>query len=354
MSLIHRLDTCENATVTPPTYLSFFTASSSILITIVASVGNSLLIIAVIWDPYKDLRIPFNYFLVNLSIADLVVGLILGPLSTIFHMLEGHNKLKSSFKDAVYVTYFTLCATSLLSLTALGLDRYFAIIHPLSYRANLKPIRVLLISVLLWIVSILLSMIYFIVGYNRFRFIFANTAVAVTIIELIFTNTKILKHLQHHIQQWGDLQENTEEDLIMMRLMIWEKKMTKTLVIAIFMLLAIYLPSCIFIYIINLCTNCDCMFIHWIRDIQWLLVMTTSAVNPFVYAWRLENFRRVLKSIVTCHPCIRSNQNHYQPLWTVNGLNKATPARKMEFISWYRGHYVDAQASKPKSRTYTK
>ena len=89
MSLILGLDPCGNATVTPPNYLSFFTASSSILITIVASVGNSLVVIAVIWNPYKDLRTPFNYFVVNLSIADLVVGLILGPLSTISHVLEG-------------------------------------------------------------------------------------------------------------------------------------------------------------------------------------------------------------------------------------------------------------------------
>ena len=318
MSLILGLDPCENATVRPPTYVSFFTASSSILISIFASVGNSLVVIAVIWNPYKDLRTPFNYFLVNLSIADLGVGLILGPLSAICHMLEGYDKLQPPFHGAVEVVYFTLCTASLLSLTALGLDRYLAIIHPLSYRTNLTPIRVLLISVLLWIMSIVLSMIFFIVGYNRFRFIFANTTVAVTIIELIFTNTKILKHLQHHIQQWGDLHENTEENLIMRKLMIWEKKTTRTLVIAIFLLLTFYLPSCIFIYIINLCTNCDCRFIHWIRDIQWLFVMTTSAVNPFVYAWKLENFRRVFKGIVTCHPCIRSmsvlNQNQYQPL----------------------------------------
>ncbi|XP_020615365.1 trace amine-associated receptor 9-like [Orbicella faveolata] len=318
MSLILGLDPCGNATVTPPNYLSFFTASSSILITIVASVGNSLVVIAVIWNPYKDLRTPFNYFVVNLSIADLVVGLILGPLSTISHVLEGLDMLKPPFKHAVHIVYFTFCTASLLSLTAMALDRYLAIMHPLSYRTNLSPVRALLISVLLWIVSILLSMIYFIVGYDRFRFIFANTAVAVTIIDLIFTTTKILKHLRHQMQQWDDLLESSGENLIMRKLMMWEKKMTKTLLIVTLLFLTFYLPSCIFIYIIDLCTNCHCVFIHWIRDFQWLLVMTTSAVNPFVYAWRLENFRRVFRGIVTCHTCIRSmsvlNHNHYQPL----------------------------------------
>lgn len=315
MSLILGIDPCKN--ITPPTHLSFFTASSSILISIVVSVGNFLVVIAVIWNPYKDLRTPFNYFVANLSFADLLVGLILGPLSAIFYIFEGLDMLNlfQSFTDMVHVVYFTFCTASLLSLTALALDRYLAIMHPLSYRTHLNPVRVLLISVLLWIVSILLSMIYFIVGSNRYRFIFANTAVAVTIIELIFTNAKILKHLRQQMHQWDTLHESTEENLIMKRLMMWEKKMTKTLVIVMLLFLAFYLPSYVFICIINLCTDCDCMFIHWIRDIQWLLVMTTSAVNPFVYACRLESYRRVFRSIVTCCKCISDlNHNHYEPL----------------------------------------
>ena len=45
------------------------------------------------------------------------------------------------------------------------------------------------------------------------------------------------------------------------------EEMTKTLAIGILLSLAFYLPSCVFIYITNLCTACDCIFIHWIRDI---------------------------------------------------------------------------------------
>ena len=207
------------------------------------------------------------------------------------------------FREAFHVVFFTFCTASLLSLTALALDRYLAVMYPLSYRTNLNPVRALLISLLLWIVSILLSMIYFIVGHNRYRFIFANTAVAVTIIELIFTNVKIQKHLRKQMQQWETLHGSTEENLIMKQLMMWEKKMTKTLVIVMLLFVAFYLPSCVFIYIINLCTNCDCIFIHWIRDIQFLLVMANSAVNPFVYPWRLENFRRSFSSILKCRAC---------------------------------------------------
>ena len=301
MSLLGKYP-CDN--VTAPTYLSFSTATSSILITIVASVGNSLVVLAVFLNPNRDLRTPFNYFVANLSIADLIVGLITGPMSTVYHIFEGVGMLKERFKDPVHVTFFISWTASLLSLTALAFDRYLAITYPLMYRTKLNPKRALLISLMVWIVSILFPMMYFIVGYNKFRFVFANTAVAVTFAVLIFTNAKIFKYLRYQVQQWDDLHDSTGENLAKKRAMKWEKKITKTLVIVLVIFLAFYLPAFICIYIINFCTNCDCMFIHWVRDIQTVMVMANSGVNPFVYAWRLENFRKAFKSILTCHTCM--------------------------------------------------
>ena len=301
MSLLGKYP-CDN--VTAPTYLSFSTATSSILITIVASVGNSLVVLAVFLNPNRDLRTPFNYFVANLSIADLIVGLITGAMSMVYHIFEGVGMLKGRFKDLVHVTFFISWTASLLSLTALALDRYLAITYPLMYRTKLNPIRALLISLMVWSVSILLPMIYFIVGFNKFRFVFANTAVAVTFAVLIFTNAKIFKYLRYQVQQWDDLHDSTGENLAKKRAMKWEKKITKTLVIVLVIFLAFYLPAFICIYIINFCTNCDCMFIHWVRDIQTVMVMANSGVNPFVYAWRLENFRKAFKSILTCRTCM--------------------------------------------------
>jgi len=212
--------------------------------------------------------------------------------------------LKQRFQDVVHLSYFISCTASLLSLTALALERYLAITYPLIYRAKLNSVRALFVSLVVWILSILLPMLYFVVGYNKFRFIFANSAVAIAFVVLIFTNAKIFKYLRNQVQQWDDLHDSTEENLAMKQAMKWEKKVTKTLVIVLVLFLAFYLPSCICIYIINFCTGCNCVFIHWTRDIQFVLVMANSGVNPFVYAWRLENFRKAFKSILTCHACM--------------------------------------------------
>ena len=205
----------------------------------------------------------------------------------------------------MHVSFFISCTASLLSLSALALDRYVAITYPLFYRSKLNATRSLLVSAGVWTVSVLLSMIYFAVGYDKFRFVFANTAVVVTFAVLLFTNSKIFKFLRTQVRQWDNLHDSTEENLAKKQAIKWEKKITKTLVTVLMLFLACYFPSCICIYIINFCANCNCVFIHWVRDIQFVLMLTNSGINPFVYALRLDNFRRAFKNILTCRACMR-------------------------------------------------
>jgi len=86
--------------------------------------------------------------------------------------------------------------------------------------------------------------------------------------------------------------------------MKWEQKVTKTFLIMLAFFLACYLPSCICIYITNLCSSCSCIFIHWARDVHFLLILANSGVNPFVYAWRFDNFRKAFVKLLTgCGKC---------------------------------------------------
>lgn len=294
---------CEN--VTAPTYLSYSSASTAMLLGIVATVGNFLVVAAVFLDPNKDLRSPFSFFVANLGLADLVVGLVVSPMAAVYLISEGLNQTKlnqanKQFRIWRHLPYFISCTASLLSLTALALDRYIAITYPLHYRSKLNPVRAFTISCFIWILSVLLSLIYFLVGYDNFRFVFANTAVAVAFGVLIFTNVKIFKFLRREVRHWDRVHDSTEENAVKKQAVKREKKITKTLVIILALFSAFYVPSWVCVYIINFCATCDCIFIHWVRDIQFILVIANSGVNPFVYAWRLENFRKAFKSVLTC------------------------------------------------------
>lgn len=128
---------CEN--VTAPVALSFMTASMSIFLTITTIIGNALVILAVFLDPNKDLKCPFNYFVANLAVADLIVGLIVEPMSIVFHTREGLGLSYPQNAHIVFqMSYFISCTASLLSLAALAIDRYVAITSPLQYRLKFK------------------------------------------------------------------------------------------------------------------------------------------------------------------------------------------------------------------------
>ena len=301
MSLIGNFP-CKN--VTSPTCLSITTASMSTFIFMVATVGNVVVLLAIFLDPHKNLRSPFNYFVANLAFADLLVGVVIAPLSATYHVSEAlKHPLKKEIEKALFFSYFIVCTASLLSLVNLALDRYIAIKYPLLYVAWLNPIRSFVISAVAWIISVLLSLIYFLVGVNDYRFVFANTAIAVTFAVLLFTHLKIVRSFREQVRQWDDLHDNREDNVAKKQALIWERKMAKTLLIVLGIFLSCFLPSCVCIYIINLCSTCNCLFINWLRDIQFILVMANSGLNPFVYSYRIQNFRRAFKTILTCALC---------------------------------------------------
>lgn len=302
MSLLNKYP-CVNFTA--PRYLYFSTGSFTILSAALAIGGNFLVVFAVFLAPNKNLRSPSNYFVASLGFADLLVGLLACPMSAVYPFTEGLKQTNQQYSVWMHMMYFITCTASLLSLTALTLDRYVAIVYPLVYRTRLSPLRAFLVSVLLWIASVLVSQIYLIIGDNKFRFVFANTAIAITFAVLTFTNVKIYKYLRHQTHTWSNWPNNTRETLMMKQALQRERKTTRTLFVALGLFLAFYLPSCVCIYIINFCSNCDCLFINWARNIQWVLVLAHSSVNPFVYAWKLQNFRKAFKSILTCRACGR-------------------------------------------------
>ena len=302
MSLLNKYP-CVNTTA--PGYLSFSMGSVTILSAALATGGNFLVVLAVFLDPNKNLRSPSNYFVASLGFADLIVGLLACPMSAVYPITEGLKQTNQQYRVWMQMIYFITCTASLLSLTALTLDRYVAIVYPLVYRTKLSPFRAFSVSVLLWIASMLVSQIYLILGDNKFRFVFANTAIAITFAVLTFTNVKIYKYLRCQTHTWSNWPNNTRETLVIKQALQRERKTTRTLFVALGLFLAFYLPSFVCIYIINFCSTCDCLFMNWARNIQWVLVLANSSVHPFLYAWKLRNFRKAFKSILTCRACGR-------------------------------------------------
>ena len=100
---------------------------------LVAFAGNGFLIY-IVWKK-PEVRSLTSFMFVNMAIADLLVALIVMPWSIAHIYTDGLWKIPGVFgevmcKGVVYTGYATLTA-SILCLTFMAIDRYYAIVHPL-------------------------------------------------------------------------------------------------------------------------------------------------------------------------------------------------------------------------------
>ena len=324
--------------VEAPPELSFTTASLSILLILTNIPGNILIILAVVLDPNKNLRTPFNWLLVNLATADLIVGFITQPISAYYHIKEGLRLHRSPQEVKTHhMAYFISCTASVLSLTSLAVERYLAVRKPNAYRTNVNNKRIAATVAIIWLISLSLPQIYLEVGFTMYGFIFANSSIVIAVSFICITyalmkqkfkpppgrcSSDIANKNSTSVANHGDeLRENDDQrvgsiaakanqiqmesrdevrnantnlsssNAAFKRRQLLENKVNKMFLVVIIALLCCYGPSTIMMYFVNFCESCSCATLHWFRDIHFVLTLANSSVNVFCYALRSSKFR---------------------------------------------------------------
>lgn len=284
----------------PPTYLSYISMIASLVLSAITISGNLLVLLAVYKDPHKELRKPFTTFVASLALADFTAGSVTEPMAAYFTIQEVQGGVVED--SAVYIThlsYFVSCTASVLTLGVLTVDRYLAISHSLWYKAHVTMESATKVCIFVWIVSITLSLVYIKTGFINFAFVFANTAVLSTSCVLAFSYYSIFNTLRSRTVRVGVLHEgmNQRSERHLKSLML-ENKLMKLYMMMLGIFLFCFVPSCSFIYVLHFCSVCDCVTIHWLRDMSFLLILSSSSLNPVLYSLRMKAFRKAFKSLV--------------------------------------------------------
>ena len=340
----------------PPTELSFLTASLSTVLILTNIPGNILVILAVVLNPNKNLRTSFNWLVVNLAAADLIVGVITEPLCVYYHIREGlgHSGLSNKM-ITIHMTYFVSCTASVLSLTSLAVERYLAVRKPNTYRTKVTKNRIMLTTAIIWVISLSIPNIYLDVGFTTYGFIFANTSIAIAVLIICTTYTLMrrkisdkgrhenarksassptssaLTHELSNSQHLSCSNQDTESrsvtfysieaepspsinsgeatqttlnanmylsDAIKKKRQLLEAKVTQMFLIVLIALLCCYGPSTILMYLVNFCELCSCITLHWFRDFHILFALMNSSVNFFCYSLRSSKFKSAFAKLL--------------------------------------------------------
>lgn len=120
----------------------------------VAIVGNIMVIISVVAN--RQLRIPTNYLIVNLAIADLLLSTTVLPFSSTLEIVSSWV-FGRIFCDIWAAMDVLCCTASIFSLCAISIDRYIGVRYSLQYPTIVTRKRVLLALLCVWILSIVIS-----------------------------------------------------------------------------------------------------------------------------------------------------------------------------------------------------
>ncbi|XP_077866840.1 substance-P receptor-like [Saccoglossus kowalevskii] len=124
--------------------------------------GNSLVIIVLMCG--RSAKNDLNRFLINLAISDITLAVFSMPFS-FTTLMYGHWMFGRAMCPIVLFVQQVSVSVSIYTLTAIGIDRYFAVIYPLKIRPTNIRNRVALL--LVWVVSLLLSVVQLVVGYTK-------------------------------------------------------------------------------------------------------------------------------------------------------------------------------------------
>ena len=174
----------------------------NILLSITATLGNSLILVAL--HKESSLHPPSKLLYRCLATTDLLVGLVTQPIYAAYWMSVVHEHwslCRFSFY-ATGVTGYALCTVSMLTLTTISVDRLLAMLLGLRYKEIVTLRRTYIILAIVWVVCLvtgLFSYLDYRIGFWC-SFIIIPSCLIISIASYI----KIFRALRHHEVQVQD------------------------------------------------------------------------------------------------------------------------------------------------------
>ena len=118
--------------------------------------GNSLVMAAVAREPCLRNNVT-NYFIVSLAVADLVIGAVVMPFSIELEASGGWWPFGADWCDIWHSLDVLASTASILNLSVIALDRYWAITDPITYPTRMSTGRAVVFIALVWLCSAAIS-----------------------------------------------------------------------------------------------------------------------------------------------------------------------------------------------------
>ena len=246
---------------------------------VVVAIGN--LFIITVFAKTRDMRRQHrHYFLMNLAVADFLVGAFAEPLFV--YILGGYYDLWNFrykdilFKASIFLDMFS-GISSIAFLAAIALERLYATLYPAKYRAT-KDASYAVVTFLLWVSSAIIPSIRIYLGND-----YISLYVWMPVLCLLLLVIGVA-----YIVIWAKVLFFSSKRLNQSR----ERRLNVTVSILTLASLSTWLPF----IILNTVSMFEPVSLTAVYATK-VLHYGNSLVNPFLFALKMPKFRQAAKSI---------------------------------------------------------
>ncbi|XP_047425053.1 adenosine A2a receptor b [Mugil cephalus] len=292
--------------------------------------------ILVCWSVFlnSNLQSITNLFVVSLAVADIAVGLLAIPFA-----ISISTGFCANFYGCLFIACFVLVLTqsSIFSLLAIAVDRYIAIKNPLRYNSLVTGQRAKGIIALCWFLSVGIGLtpmfgwntgwnssaaitqshscpegmtqclfegvvtLHYMVYFNFFGCVLVPLLVMLVIYAHIFMAARRqLRQMTLKVAHAPAPGQKAASSGTSRSILQKEVHAAKSLAIIVGLFALCWLPLHIINCFNHLCKGCRRPHI-WVMYIAIILSHANSVVNPFIYAYRIREFRQTFRRILYQH-----------------------------------------------------
>ena len=269
----------------------------NLVFSLVAVLGNILIIRALL----KASSIPTNLktLFCSLAFSDMAVGLFSqlssSAITTVILIMkvDGNNNFKFFCPIILsihfFFAFFFACA-SVLTITAITVDRWLSVSLHLRYHELVTTRRVAVLLMLLWVISIAAAFTFISLPKHSEIVNIVMGCIAVLFTSCAYaTIYKVVRH--HKIQIRCELQQ-TSDHSVREGLLRQQRNALDTFIVYVVFVVC-YLPL-VFVAIIPLVNSSFAVGVY--RETAIFLIFLNSSLNPILYCWRYREIRQNVSS----------------------------------------------------------